>query len=391
MPLIQLSCKSFVQITEYPVALLFIPVRLRGKPWRDMTTKFLRSYTLALLAGVVFLAPTSSFAEKLVLVVGGAKDAVGIPAKEAKLKEPFGTEFDSAGNMYIVEMVSGNRLLKVDAKGTLTHVAGQLKPGDAGDGGPALEAQFNGPHNLALLPDGNILIADTWNGRVRKVEVKTGKVSTVEGFNVTGPKAKSSGPYCINLDFSGKQLYIADLRQVHVVDLSTGKSKVIAGNGQKGIPTDGAKATEAPLVDPRAVAADRLGNVYILERNGNALRVVDKEGKIRTVVNASGKKGATGDGGPALEATMNGPKFICVDKDNSVLIADAENHIVRRYQPKDGLITRVAGTGTKGTEGLGGDPTKAQLARPHGVTVHPKTGELYITDSYNDRVLKIVP
>lgn len=347
--------------------------------------------TRLLFVGVLAVASWTVQAEHLVLVAGGDKDAVDIPALEAKLKEPFGSEFDAAGNMYVIEMVSGNRLLKVDTKGKLTHIAGTGQPGDAGDGGAALAAQFNGPHNLAVLPDGNVLIADTWNGRVRKVDVKSGKVTALEGFNVEGPKAKGAGPYCINLDFSGTKLYIADLRRVHMVDLKTGKAKVIAGNGQKGVPTDGSVATESPLVDPRAVAADRLGNVYILERNGNALRVVDKEGKIRTVVNASGKKGGTGDGGLALEATMNGPKFICVDKDNSVIIADAENHIIRRYQPKDGMITRIAGTGVKGNTGIGGDPTKAQLARPHGVTIHPKTGELYITDSYNNRVLKIVP
>jgi DNA-binding beta-propeller fold protein YncE len=344
-----------------------------------------------LFVGVLAASALVARAEHIVLVAGGAKDAVDVPALEAKLKEPFGTAFDSAGNMYLIEMASGNRLLKVDTKGQITHIAGTGKSGDSGDGGPALEAQFNGPHNLAVLPDGNILIADTWNGRVRKVDVKSGKVTTIEGFNAAGPKAKSSGPYCINLDFSGTKLYIADLRRVHMVDLKTGKGKVIAGNGQKGVPADGMKATEAPLVDPRAVAADRLGNVYVLERNGHALRVVDKEGKIRTVVNASGMKGNTGDGGLALEATMSGPKFICVDKDNSVIIADAENHIVRRYQPKDGMITRIAGTGVKGNAGVGGDPKKVQLARPHGVTIHPKTGELYITDSYNDRVLKIVP
>ncbi len=352
-----------------------------------MTTHFSR----LLVAGVLAASAMVAQAERIVLVAGGTKDAVGIPALEAKLKEPFGTEFDSAGNMYIIEMASGNRLLRVDGKGVLTHVAGKSQAGDAGDGGPALEAQFNGPHNLAVLPNGNVLIGDTWNGRVRKVDVKSGRVTGIEGFNVPADKARGSGPYCITLDFTGSQLYIADLRRVHVIDLKTGKSKVVAGNGQKGVPADGAVATEAPLVDPRAVAADRLGNVYILERGGNALRVVDKEGKIKTVVNASGKKGGTGDGGPALEATMNGPKHLCIDKDNSVIIADAESHLVRRYNPKDGKITRIAGTGVKGAAGIGGDPTKAQLARPHGVTVHPKTGELYITDSYNDRVLKIVP
>jgi DNA-binding beta-propeller fold protein YncE len=137
------------------------------------------------------------------------------------------------------------------------------------------------------------------------------------------------------------------------------------------------------------VAPDRQGNVYILERGGNALRVVDKTGHIRTLVNASGKKGGEGDGGLALEATMNGPKHLCVDKDDSVIIADAESHLVRRYIPTTGKIERIAGTGKHGSAGVGGDPLNCQLARPHGVTVHPESGELYITDSYNNRILKI--
>ncbi|HYF37051.1 MAG TPA: hypothetical protein VD994_17260, partial [Prosthecobacter sp.] len=182
----------------------------------------------------------------------------------------------------------------------------------------------------------------------------------------------------------------ANLRQILALDLTKSTTKVIAGNGQKGVPQDGALAVDAPLVDPRAVAPDREGNVYILERGGNALRVVDREGRIRTVVNASGKKGGEGDGGPALVAAMNGPKHLCVDNDGTVIIADAENHLIRRYVPKDGTIQRIAGTGRKGASGLGGDPKNAELARPHGVTVHPSSGELYITDSYNNRILKVV-
>jgi DNA-binding beta-propeller fold protein YncE len=330
-------------------------------------------------------------APRIELVAGGPEDKVGIPALQAKLKEPFGTEFDRAGTMFIVEMIAGNRLLKVDAKGVLTHVAGQLKAGDSGDGGPALAAQFNGPHNLAVLPDGNVLIGDTWNGRVRKVDLKVGTVSSLPGYGVAGPQAKGNGPYCIALNPAGDALYIADLKRVQKLDLKTSKLSVVAGNGQKGKPADGAKATEAPLVDPRAVAVDSKGNVYILERGGNALRVVNPAGLIRTVVNASGAKGGSGDGGDALAATMNGPKHLCVDRDDTVIIADAESHLVRRYEPKTGRIVRVAGTGKKGSAGLGGDPTQCELARPHGVTVHPQTGLLYITDSYNDRVLRIVP
>lgn len=336
------------------------------------------------------VVPFIAHADQIVLVAGGTQDAVDIPATEARLKEPFGTEFDSGGHMWIVEMVSGNRLLQVDGGGVIQHVAGQPTPGDSGDGGQAIRAQFNGPHNLAILPDGKVLIGDTWNGRVRVVDVKARIVSTLEGWQAPAGKAKGSGPYCITLNFDGTKLYIADLRQVHELDLATHQSKVIAGNGKKGKPEDGALAADAPLVDPRAVAPDRLGNVYILERGGNALRVVDQEGRIRTVVNASGKQGGTGDGGPALEATMNGPKHLCVDKDNSVIIADAESHLVRRYVPTTGKIERIAGTGKSGSAGVGGDPKQCQLARPHGVTIHPESGHLYITDSYNNRVLKIV-
>lgn len=343
---------------------------------------------LRLLCAAFFL-PFLAHADQIVLVAGGTKDAVDLPATEARLKEPFGVAFDSGGHLWIVEMVSGNRLLRVDGGGMIQHIAGQLQPGDGGDGGPAIDARFNGPHNLAILPDDNVLIADTWNGRVRVVDVKERIVSTLEGWRVPAEKARGGGPYCITLNMDGTKLLIADLRQVHELDLATRKSRVIAGNGSKGRPEDGAVAVDAPLVDPRAAAADRQGNVYILERGGNALRVVDKQGKIRTVVNASGRKGGEGDGGPALEAAMNGPKHLCVDKDDSVLIADAESHLVRRYLPATGRIERVAGTGQPGSDGVGGDPAECQLSRPHGVTIHPHTGELYITDSYNHRVLKI--
>lgn len=336
-----------------------------------------------------FLAPI--LALLVVLPLGSLRaDTILRVAEAADLKEPFGTGFDAAGDLWIVEMISGNRLFRVGTDGAATHVAGRLEPGYAGDGGPAREAQFNGPHNLAVRPNGAVLIGDTWNGVVREYDPKSGTVRTVEGWRAPQGRERANGPYCITLAPDGRTLHIADLRQVFALDLETGVARVVAGNGQKGVPADGAVATEAPLVDPRAAAADREGRLYILERTGNALRVVDPGGTIRTVVNRSGAKGAGGDGGPATEATLNGPKHLCVDRDGSVLIADAENHLIRRYVPSTGRLERVAGTGQQGREGVGGDPLRCQLARPHGVTVHPRTGELYLTDSYNNRILKIV-
>ena len=329
-------------------------------------------------------------AERILLVAGGDQEATEIPAQKAKLYEPFGAEYSQDGSLWIIEMAAGNRLLKVDRQGTLRHITGQRQSGFAGDGEAFDQVKFSGPHNLALGNPSTVYIADTWNGRIRKVDLAANTTSSLAGFEVPLEKGKQAGPYCITLDFEGKFLYVADLRQIWRVEIATGMSVVVAGNGKKGIPTDGTRAIESPLVDPRAAAIDRIGNLYILERGGNALRVVSPDGVIRTVVNQSGKQGSSGDGGPAIDAMMNGPKHLCIDTNNQVIIADAENHIIRRYNPQDKKIYRVAGTGKNGSRGLGESPEKCQLARPHGVSIHPLTGELIITDSYNNRVLKIV-
>lgn len=339
------------------------------------------------------------YADKLVLVAGGGtKEGNNVPALEYQLKEPFGVAFNRQHEMVIVEMASGEHVLKLNAKGRISVIAGTGVKGDSGDGGPAAAAAFNGPHNIAILPNDDILIADTWNCRIRKIDAKTGIITTIAGTGVKGfggdggpaLKAQLGGIYSIALDAPAENLFMADLHNLRIraLNLKSGIIKTVAGNGQKGTPADGAVAVQAPLRDPRAVAVDSQGNVYILERDGHALRVVDTHGKIRTVVNAAGKKGATGDGGNALEATLNGPKHICVDHEDNVIIADAENQLVRKYLPKEGKIVRVAGTGKKGNAGLNGEPARAELFRPHGVTVDA-AGVLYITDSYNNRILKI--
>ena len=117
-------------------------------------------FTLLALLGLALCPVSLCAAQKIVLVAGGDEDRTDIPAIRARLLEPFGVDFDAKGDMFIIEMASGNRLLKTDSRGILHHVAGQTSPGDAGDNGPAAAAKFSGPHNLAVLPDGNVLIAD---------------------------------------------------------------------------------------------------------------------------------------------------------------------------------------------------------------------------------------
>ncbi len=208
-----------------------------------------------------------------------------------------------------------------------------------------LKARFIGPHNLAVITESRVIVADTWSGRLRDFHADNSTVTSLTAWQVPLEQARGAGPYCIAVDFTGTKLYVSDLRRVHEVDLAANTTRVVAGNGQKGVPSNGALAAESPLVDPRAACVDRIGNLYILERGGNALRVVDKEGRITTLVNASGKKGMSLEKGAALDSPLNGPKHLCVDPQNRVVIADAENHVVVRYDPIGKQVERLAGTG----------------------------------------------
>jgi hypothetical protein len=330
------------------------------------------------------------------LVAGGGLGGDGSKAIEAKLVEPFGIAFDRAGNMYVVEL-GGNAVRKVSVGGILTTCAGTGERADGGDGGPATRARLNGPHGLVLGAKGDLYIADTWNNRVRKLDLRSGVITAVAGTGVKGyagdggpaTAAQFGGVYGVALDRQARNLYLADLdnRRVRVVNLASGIVTTVAGNGERGVPEDGADARRSPLWDPRAVAVDSRGNLYILERSGNALRVVDPRGKIRTVV-GTGKAGFSRDGGPARQVMLSGPKHLCVDADDNVILADTDNHVILKYLPREDKVIRIAGTGRQGSAGLGGPPEQAELNQPHGVTID-RSGVLYIADSLNHRVLRI--
>ncbi len=359
----------------------------------------LRHSSLFPCLGICLLTALAAAAPRVELIAGSGLDTNAIPAlpaKSARLSSPFGVDFDPEGRLVLVEM-TGHRVRRLTSDGRLELIAGTGQRGGQGDHGPALAAEFDGMHNLAVAPNGDIYVSDTWNSRARKIDAQNREVTTVAGTGEKGfsgdngpaTAAKFGNIYCVSLDPAAENLLLADLdhRRIRSVNLRTGLVRTIAGNGEKGVPPDGAVATNAPLVDPRAVIADRAGTIYILERAGHALRAVDPNGRIRTVV-GTGKPGNSGDGDDARLATLNGPKHLCLDRAGRIIIADTENHVIRRYSPDTGRIERIAGRGVAGARGLGGPPLDLELRQPHGVHVHAD-GTLYIADTGNHRVLAI--
>ena len=345
---------------------------------------FVCCFTLQYL---VFAQQTMGEQTAISVLVGSLRPEEGGPEKvePSPLQNPFGIDFDSQGSMVIVEL-EGGRVHRLDNSAQLSVIAGDGSKSYAGDGKPASEATFNGMHNVAITSNDDIYIADSWNHCIRKIDAKTGVISTIAGTGEAGyrgdgghaAKATFDFVMCISLDPADSRLFIADLRnrRIRAVDLKTGFVRNIAGNGEKGIPRNGAMAVNSPLVDPRAVAVDSRDRVYILERAGHALRVVTPDGRIKTVA-GTGSKGFKD--GPALESQLNSPKHLCIDEDDCVFIADDQNGAIRKYDPVNERVTTVLGRGS-------GD-TDITLNRPHGVCV--REGKLYVVDSGNDRILRL--
>ena len=306
-------------------------------------------------------------------------------AKPSPLKSPFGLDFDAVGNMLIVEL-EGGRVHRRDAEGKFETIGGDGSRGYAGDGGVPAGATFNGMHNVAVTPPGDVFIADSWNHVIRKIDRRTGRITTFAGTGEAGfggdggaaSEARFNYIMCISLNPSNDRIYVADLRnrRIRVVDLETELVSTVAGNGQKGVPENGDVAVDSPLVDPRAVAVDSKENVYILERGGQALRVVGPDGEIRTVVGKAGKAGYRD--GPALAAQLKSPKHICIDSEDCVVIADDQNRLIRRYDPRTETVTTI----------LGGESVpRIRLSKPHGVCFD--RGRLFVVDTGNDRILRV--
>ena len=309
-----------------------------------------------LKAFIVFLALIPLSAQEYVIstVVGGAPLPTPVLGAEASISPPSGIAVDSNGNIFFT---SRHSVFQLDRSGILTRLAGTSRPGYSGDGGPATNAQLNTPTSVAIDNSGNLFVLDSRNRRVRRIS-PDGIITTFAGngdFDGGEPPrdggAAASTPLRpgatgLAIDNSGALLLsdsYADNGRIRRI-APDGTISTIAGGGSE-FPGDGGPAKMASLKRPAGVATDAAGNLYFADPFAHCVRKVDKRGVITTVA-GTGVAGLSGDGGPARQAQVTGPKAVGVDARGNVYIADSGNYRLRKVSP-DGVISTIAGAGDK--------------------------------------------
>ncbi len=317
----------------------------------------------------------------------------GGPGVKAQLANPYGLVLGPDGALYICE-VDNHVIRKLNLRtGVIATVAGNAREGYSGDGGPATEASLNQPYEVRFDRAGDMYFVEMRNHIVRRVDRKTQLISTVAGAGTAGfsgdggpaVKAQLRQPHSIAFDPKGR-LLICDIgnHRVRRVDLKTGLIETWLGTGERKPTPDGSPSAGTPVNGPRAIDLDPQGNLYLALREGNAVYMVNPKSERFHHIAGTGDKGSTGDGGPAKQAKLNGPKGIAYSPDGSLYLADTESHTIRRIDLRKGTIDTVAGTGERG-DGPDGDPRQCKTARPHGVFVD-RRGVVYVGDSEAHRV-----
>src|SRR6185503_4198166 len=302
------------------------------------------NFTLAILLAFSFAAP-AQIIDRIAGIPGTyGNSGDGGPAYAATLAVPYSVAVDNAGNIYLGDWWN-RRVRKIDANGIITAFAGNgtVMAGNGGDGIPALNASLHTVEDIATDNNGNVFIADYARSEIRKVDAQ-GIITTIAGNGLT-----SSDNYGVG---------------------------------------DGGPAVLAPLYTPMSVAVDHAGNIYIAETSSGVIRKVNPQGIISTIAGRGFyDQGYAGDGGPALQAKLNGPTDLAVDITGNIYIADLGNHVIRKINPQ-GIITTFAGTGIKGYSGDGGTATSARLFRPFGVATD-NAGNVYIAEDSNHVIRKV--
>ena len=313
-------------------------------------------------------------------------------ATATPVTNPYGVTVGPDRALYFCEVDSG-LIRRMDLqRRAITTIAGTGTKGYSGDGGPATKATFAAPHELRFDRDGHLFVVERDNHVVRRIDAKSGIITTVAGTGTAGfsgdggpaVQAALRQPHSIAFDAAG-QLLVCDIgnHRVRRVDLKNGTIATFAGTGEKGPTPDDAALAGTALNGPRSIDVAADGTIYLVLREGNAVYRIDPQRGRLARVAGTGVTGYTGDGGAALTATFNGPKGIACAPDRSLTIVDTENHVLRRVDLATGMISTIIGTGQRG-DGPDGDPRQCRMARPHGVCYDGT--RLIVSDSENNRI-----
>jgi streptogramin lyase len=309
---------------------------------------------------------------------------------------------------YIIDF--NNHRVRTIRNGVVQTVIGTGEIGDAPEG-TATQVRLNHPTNIVFDSQGRLILAAWHNSKIMRLDFSTGYLSRYAGdgsrsFAGDGGPAitcKLDLPVGLAIDFASGDVYISDEANVRIRKIdSTGTINTICGNGTRSYTGDGGPASAATLNMPAGQSAPPVGRLafsngalYIADVLNHCIRRINLGTGIIETIAGTGVAGYSGDGGPANAAQINSPSDVDVDSSGNVYIADTYNSVIRKVDTA-GTITTVAGVAHTFVEGdgsiyFGGDggpATAATLDRPHGIAFGPD-GDLYIADSYNNRVRKV--
>ena len=323
-----------------------------------------------------------------ITTIAGSGYRDGIPAKEADAGWPVGVVRRPDGDLIVCDYL-GHRLWRIDSEGILHTFAGDGVPGKSGDGGPASEARFRAPHDLALDKHGNIYVNDIENHTYRRIDHETGIVTHLAGSGKIG-RGGDGGPavdaemdtHCGIAIADDGTVYISSewSNNIRRIDPETGTVEIFAGHDARHYPSeigdsrpyagpklslggyhgDGGPARDAGFYHPEHLAFDSKGDLYVCDNSNDRVRKIDMKTGIITTVLGNGQRASNGDGGPAAEASVLMPDSICLDANDNLYVGEKYGHRIRKVDAKTGIVTTLVGTGSPGfgEEGLHGSETR---------------------------------
>ncbi|HTS03684.1 MAG TPA: hypothetical protein VMN04_14270 [Thermoanaerobaculia bacterium] len=357
---------------------------------------------LTTLSAALVLAATTAAPAQVITTFAGTGEHAFSPDGSPAATSPIALAINNVSN--VVPDSDGNltfaegrvcRIRRIMRKtGLLETLAGNGRCSYSGDGGPATAASLKDPAEVAYDRNDNLFIADAGNNVIRRVDRKTGTITTVAGNRI--PKWDGDGvaiekglarPSGITFDREGR-LLISDTASARIrrLDLKTGLLTTIAG--MDALDYVGGRARETGIGWPNALRFDPKGALFIVATGNHLILRLDPKQEYFSVAAGDGRYGEEGDGGPAVKARLNQPASLAVDGAGNVFICDTQNDAIRRVDAKTGIITHVAGAHKEGFSGDGGPAADAALWVPLGIGLDGK-GNLYVVDAGNGRIRKI--